>query len=136
MTVYIAEKPDIATAMAAYLWGDYSSYKHKHCYQKGDVVVTWAYGHIMMTAMPEAYGKEYADFSTYPVIPSTWKKRPSPSTKEQFEYIRSILAKADIVVNGVTRTGKANFLLTRYWSMSAIKERCAVFLSMPRTLTA
>ena len=62
MIVYIAEKPDIATAMAAYLWSDYSSYKHKHCYQKGDVIVTWAYGHIMMTAMPEAYGKEYADF--------------------------------------------------------------------------
>ena len=35
MIVYIAEKPDIATAMAAYLWSDYSSYKHKHCYQKG-----------------------------------------------------------------------------------------------------
>ena len=40
MIVYIAEKPDIATAMAAYLWSDYSSYKHKHCYQKGDVIVT------------------------------------------------------------------------------------------------
>lgn len=100
MIVYIAEKPDIATAMAAYLWSDYSSYKHKHCYQKGNVIVTWAYGHIMMTAMPEAYGKEYADFSTYPVIPSAWKKRPSPSTKEQFEYIRSVLGKADVVVNG------------------------------------
>ena len=100
MIVYIAEKPDIATAMAAYLWSDYSSYKHKHCYQKGDVIVTWAYGHIMMTAMPETYGKEYADFSIYPVIPSTWKKRPSPSTKEQFEYIRSVLGKADAVVNG------------------------------------
>ena len=59
MTVYIAEKPDIATAMAAYLWSDYSSYKHKHCYQKGEVIVTWAYGHIMMTAMPEAYNNYY-----------------------------------------------------------------------------
>lgn len=66
MIVYIAEKPDIATAMAAYLWSDFSSYKHKHCYQKGDVIVTWAYGHIMMTAMPEAYGKEYADLVHIP----------------------------------------------------------------------
>ena len=91
--------PTIILILSLY-WCDYGSYKHKHCYQKGDVIVTWAYGHIMMTAMPEAYGKEYADFSKYPVIPSTWKKRPSPSTKEQFEYIRSILAKADIMVNG------------------------------------
>ena len=100
MTVYIAEKPDIATAMASFLWSDYSSYKNKHCYQKGDVVVTWAYGHIMMTAMPEAYGKEFADFGKYPIMPTAWKKQPSPSAKEQFEYIRSVLKKADVVVNG------------------------------------
>ena len=100
MTVYIAEKPDIASAIASYLWKDYSSHRGKHSYQKDDVVVTWAYGHIMMTAMPEAYGKDYADFSKYPIIPKTWKKLPSPSAKEQFEYIHSVLKKADIVVNG------------------------------------
>ena len=100
MIVYIAEKPDIASAIASHLWSDYASYKNKHCFQKGDVVVTWAYGHIMMTALPEAYGKEYADFKTYPIIPDVWKKHPSPSTKDQFEYIRNILKKADVVVNG------------------------------------
>lgn len=100
MIVYIAEKPDIATAIASYLWNDYAQCRNKHCYQKGDVIVTWAFGHIMMTAMPEAYGKEYADFANYPIFPTRWKKLPSPSTKEQFEYIRSILKKTDIVVNG------------------------------------
>ena len=100
MIVYIAEKPDIASAIASHLWSDYASYKNKHCFQKGDMVVTWAYGHIMMTALPEAYGKEYADFKTYPIIPDVWKKHPSPSTKDQFEYIRNILKKADVVVNG------------------------------------
>ena len=100
MTVYIAEKPDIASAIASYLWNDYPACRNKHCYQKGDVIVTWAYGHILMTAMPEAYGKEYVDFSKYPIFPTAWKKNPSPSTKEQFEYIRSVLKKADVVVNG------------------------------------
>lgn len=100
MIVYIAEKPDIATAMASFMWSNYASCKNKHCYQKGDVIVTWAYGHIMMTAMPEAYGKEYADFGKYPVIPSVWKKYPSPSAKEQFEYINKVLKKADVVING------------------------------------
>ena len=100
MTVYIAEKPDIASAIASYLWRDYSSHRGKHSYQKDDIVVTWAYGHIMMAAMPEAYGKDYADFSKYPIIPETWKKLPSPSAKEQFAYIRSVLKKTDIVVNG------------------------------------
>ena len=39
MIVYIAEKPDIASAIASHLWSDYASYKNKHCFQKGDVVV-------------------------------------------------------------------------------------------------
>ena len=99
-TVYIAEKPDIATAMAAYLWKDYRSYKMQHCYRNGDIIITWAYGHILMTALPDAYGKEYADFTKYPIFPSMWKKHPSPSAKEQFEHIREYLKEADIVING------------------------------------
>ena len=100
MTVYIAEKPDIATAIASYLWTDYAACRSKHCYQKDDVIVTWAFGHILMTAMPEAYGKEYADFKKYPIFPTEWKKLPSPTAKGQFEYIRTVLKKADVVVNG------------------------------------
>lgn len=100
MTVYIAEKPDIATAIASYLWSDYAACRNKHCFQKGDVIVTWAFGHIMVTAMPEDYDKEYAAFSKYPIFPTVWKKHPSPSAKEQFDYIRSVLKKADVVVNG------------------------------------
>lgn len=99
-TVYIAEKPDIATAIAAHLWSDYASLRSKHCYGKGDVIVTWAYGHIMMTAMPEAYDKEYANFNKYPIIPSTWKKLPSPTAKEQFDYIKRVLKETDLVING------------------------------------
>ena len=99
-TVYIAEKPDIATAMAAYLWKEYRSYKMQHCYRNGDIIITWAYGHILMTALPDAYGKEYADFTKYPIFPSMWKKHPSPSAKEQFEHIREYLKEADIVING------------------------------------
>ena len=100
MTVYIAEKPDIATAIASYLWTDFVACRSKHCYQKDDVIVTWAFGHILMTAMPEAYDKEYADFKKYPIFPTEWKKLPSPTAKGQFEYIRTVLKKADVVVNG------------------------------------
>lgn len=99
-TVYIAEKPDIATAMASYLWKDYASCRTKHSYQKGDIIITWAYGHILMTAMPEAYGEEFADFGRYPVFPDVWKKEPSPSTKEQFKYIQTVLKDAALVING------------------------------------
>lgn len=100
-TLYIAEKPDIAASMAAYLWPkDYQKLKDKHCYRKGDTTVTWAYGHILMQSMPEAYGEQFKQFSNYPIIPSEWKKEPSPSCKEQFTAIRKMLKDTDIVVNG------------------------------------
>ena len=100
-TLYIAEKPDIAASMAAYLWpNDYKSLKDKHCYKKGDIIVTWAYGHILMQCMPEAYGEQFKDFKVYPVIPNEWKKKPSPSCMEQFLAIQKMLKTTDIVVNG------------------------------------
>ena len=100
-TLYIAEKPDIAASMAAFLWpSEYQRLKDKHCYKKGDTTVTWAYGHIMMQCMPEAYGEQYKDFKVYPVIPQEWKKEPSPSCKEQFTAIRKMLKDTDLVVNG------------------------------------
>ena len=100
-TLYIAEKPDIAASMAAYLWpNDYKSLKDKHCYKKGDIIVTWAYGHILMQCMPEAYGEQFKDFKVYPIIPQQWKKKPSPSSVDQFNAINKMLKNTDIVVHG------------------------------------
>lgn len=102
--VYIAEKPDIASAIASHLWSDHASRRGKHSYIKKDgsdeIIVTWAFGHILQTALPEAYGEEYARFSNYPVIPQTWKKCISPSAKEQFNYIKGVLKNADVVIHG------------------------------------
>ncbi len=104
-TVYIAEKPDIATAIASYLWpSDYKGMKMSHAYSlwngKDDVFVTWAYGHILETVMPGAYDARYKSFSEYPIFPKKWKKIPSDSTKEHFDYIKKLLRDADVVVHG------------------------------------
>ena len=104
-TVYIAEKPDIATAIASYLWpSDYKGMKMSHAYSlwngKDVVFVTWAYGHILETVMPGAYDARYKSFSEYPIFPKKWKKIPSDSTKEHFDYIKKLLRDADVVVHG------------------------------------
>ena len=106
MTVFIAEKPDIAAAMAEYIWEDPKK-AHKlqtHYIGKSsfgdETVVTWAYGHILMQAMPEKYGKQYKSFDAYPVIPEKWIKEPSPSAAKQLEAIQMLIKNADVVVNG------------------------------------
>ena len=100
-TLYIAEKPDIAKSMAAYLWPqEYQRLKDKHCFRKGDVTVTWSFGHILMTAQPSAYGEQFKSFSCYPIFPKEWKKLPSPAAKEQYDFIKKELKGTDIVING------------------------------------
>lgn len=98
--LFIAEKPSLAAAIAGHLWGkDASKYKSAHCYEHGNDIVSWSYGHIMVQAMPKDYGEEFASFSEYPVLPEVWKKYPASSAKDQFNAIKDLLKRADVVVN-------------------------------------
>ena len=98
--VFIAEKPSLAAAIAGHMWGkDASKYRSATCYEHGNDIVTWAIGHILGLAEPEEYGKEYASYSEYPVLPEKWINIPNPKTKPQLNAIKSILKKADVVVN-------------------------------------
>ena len=98
-TVYIAEKPDIGRAVAAYLWPDGGMEKGKGCFRKGDIAVTWAFGHILGMATPELYGEEYKVWSNYPILPSTWIMKPDPQKKEQLDIIKGLIKEADVVIH-------------------------------------
>lgn len=102
--LFIAEKKDIAIAMADHLWSaDYERtphfFKGKHD-ASGDCV-TWASGHILGLAEPALY-EEWKDKprSFYPLFPSKWKLVPLENTKKQLLAIRDLLPQFDTVVNG------------------------------------
>ncbi|MBP2657006.1 MAG: topoisomerase 3 [Firmicutes bacterium] len=94
---YIAEKPDIGKALAAYLWPDGNCHKEKGFIQSGDTTVTWAFGHILGLASPEEYGEEYKAWANYPVIPKEWKLKPAAVT--QLAVIKKLLMDTDVVVH-------------------------------------
>ncbi|EHR31897.1 DNA topoisomerase III (plasmid) [Megamonas funiformis] len=99
MKVFIAEKPDIGKAIANYLWKN--DYKKQQGYfeKDGDVIVTWAYGHILRLATPQEYDEKYKFWKNYPIIPKKWQIKPSANTKKQLDVILQLLKKADIVIN-------------------------------------
>lgn len=99
MKIFIAEKPDIGKAIANYLWKN--DYKKQQGYfeKDGDVIVTWAYGHILRLATPEEYDEKYKFWKNYPIIPKKWQIKPSANTKKQLDVILQLLKKADIVIN-------------------------------------
>lgn len=57
MKLFIAEKPELGRAIAEGLDGNYKS--GEGYIQKGDNIVTWAFGHILELAKPEEYDEKY-----------------------------------------------------------------------------
>lgn len=96
---YIAEKPDIGKALAAYLWPDGNCHKEKGFIQQGDTTVTWAFGHILGLASPEEYGEEYKAWANYPVLPKVWKLKPAAAAVAQLAVIKKLLMESDVVVH-------------------------------------
>ena len=99
MKLFLCEKPSQAKDIGKVLGvldGRFDGY-----YRKGDVAVTWAFGHILVNAMPDAYGEAYADFgniSALPLIPTEWKMLVPPKVAKQFKVIKGLLAQAEEVV--------------------------------------
>nr|WP_196591934.1 DNA topoisomerase 3 [Pectinatus frisingensis] len=96
---YIAEKPDIGKALAAYLWPNGNCHKEKVFIQSGDTTVTWAFGHILRLASPEEYGEEYKVWANYPVLPKVWKVKPAAAAVAQLAVIKKLLMETDVVVH-------------------------------------
>lgn len=98
--LYIAEKPDIGRAIVDYLGGTWDK-SARSCYRQGDVVVSWAYGHILTQFEPEDYSEKYRSWNLdhYPIVPEIWKNKPTASAKKQLEVLRILLKDAQEVIH-------------------------------------
>ena len=98
MRLYICEKPsqgrDLAGVLGATRRGD--------GFLSGvGVTVTWAVGHLLETAPPEAYGQQYGkpwSLSALPVLPAPWQVVVKKDTQDQFKVIERLLRQVDEVV--------------------------------------
>jgi len=101
MRLYIAEKPSLGKAIAENLPGLKS--REDGFIRVGADVVTWAHGHILELAPPEAYDPAWKSWNTavkvipYPI--EQFKLLPKPDSKAQLRVIQSLLLEASEVVN-------------------------------------
>lgn len=98
-----AEKPSVAADIARVI----GARNKKQGYFEGNgYLVTWAVGHLVGLAEPEAYGftsqkemyngeqeKAYAEL---PLVPSNWKLVVLESTKAQFEIVKDLMHREDV----------------------------------------
>ncbi len=99
MRLFIAEKPSLARSIAAVL--SKTQENHKLYIQAGDDIVAWAAGHLLEQAMPEAYDDKYKHWNVadLPIFPDVWKLLVKKESKDLFDNIKTLLKKADSVVN-------------------------------------
>ncbi|EGO2820484.1 DNA topoisomerase III [Salmonella enterica] len=98
MRLFLCEKPSQARDIAKFIGAG----------QRGDgflsgpgVTVTWARGHLLEQAEPEAYGEQYGNpwrLDVLPFVPQQWKLEVKKDARSQFSVINRLLKQVDEVV--------------------------------------
>ena len=106
MRVFIAEKPNVAKAIAAVLGATNKKDGYIEC---GNDYVTWCFGHMYEQAEPDVYtpddvprnenGKKIWREDELPIIPEKWIINPREDAEKQLKTIRHLVERADTIVN-------------------------------------
>ena len=99
MKLYLCEKPSQGEAVAKFL-GMTAVHKKRGYYQKDNVLVTWAVGHLFKLQPPEYYKPELKkkwDFSHLPITPEPHRYEYvlGEKSKSQYTIIKKLLQKTD-----------------------------------------
>ena len=101
MRLFIAEKPSMAREISKCLPENKNIQKRNGYFIQGDDVVTWVVGHVLHQAEPGDYDDKYIRWrpQDLPIIPTEWKLLVTDSSRQQFETVKELIGKADIIVN-------------------------------------
>src|SRR5271170_5870303 len=98
MKVVLAEKPSVARDIAKVLG---ASTKKDGYFEGNDYAVTYAFGHLVQIAEPEAmntaWGKPWR-LEQLPMIPSAWKYRIADKADAQFKVIKRLFLEASSII--------------------------------------
>ncbi|PDP46763.1 DNA topoisomerase III [Porphyromonas gingivalis] len=121
MKCIIAEKPSVARDIARIVG---ATHKEEGCFSGNGHVVTWAFGHLVTLAMPEAYGFQTYSREQLPIIPDPFRLvvrqirkgttyTDDPSALKQLGIIRKCFDRSDriIVATDAGREGELIFRL-------------------------
>jgi len=139
-TLAVAEKPSVARDLAAALPGTFAQSKDKTSLEGDDYVITWAVGHLVGLADPDAYDPKLKKwrFADLPIVPDKFKLVPNDDrAKKQLSAIHKLMAREDVesVINAcdagregelifayVYETAKAHPPVQRLWLSSMTRK--------------
>lgn len=121
MKTIIAEKPSVAREIARVV----DARKREEGYFTGNgYAVTWAFGHLVQLALPEAYSIKGFNRDALPVIPETFKlvaraektekgSKPDSGVLKQIDIIRRLFEESERIIVA-TDAGREGELIFRY----------------------
>ena len=121
MKTIIAEKPSVAREIARVV----DARKREEGYFTGNgYAVTWAFGHLVQLALPEAYGIKGFNRDALPIIPDAFKlvaraektekgNRPDSGVLKQIDIIRRLFEESERIIVA-TDAGREGELIFRY----------------------
>ena len=110
----LAEKPSVGRDIARVL----NCTKHGNGYLEGkDYIVTWALGHLVTLADPEAYDVKYKSWNLedLPMLPKQFKLVVIPKTSKQFKAVKEQMLRKDVSeIIIATDAGREGELVARW----------------------
>ncbi|MDD3022097.1 MAG: DNA topoisomerase III [Alphaproteobacteria bacterium] len=121
MKALIAEKPSVAKDIARIVG---ATQKCDGYLSGNGYLVTWAFGHLVQLAMPEAYGVANFRRESLPIIPSAFQLIPrqvrtgkeqkaDPGVLKQLKIIKEVFSQCDKIIVA-TDAGREGELIFRY----------------------
>jgi DNA topoisomerase-3 len=126
-TLVIAEKPSVARDLAGALPGSFKQSKDKTHLVGDDYVVTWAVGHLVGLAEPDAYDPKLKKwrFADLPIVPDEFKLVPNDGRAEkQLKAIHKLMAddEVDLVVNACDAGREGELIFAYVYETAPVKK--------------
>ena len=121
MIALIAEKPSVAKDIACIIG---ATQRNDGYFSGNGYMVTWAFGHLIQLAMPEAYGVANFRRESLPIIPADFQLIPrqvkaekgykaDPGVLKQLKVIKEVFDQCDRIIVA-TDAGREGELIFRY----------------------
>ena len=136
-TLIIAEKPDMGRNIAAAI--EPKAKNHRSYLEGEQYIITWAIGHLIGLAEPEAYDPKYKkwNINDLPIIPETFKLIPNARTIDQLKVIGELAKRSNLLVNSCDagREGQHIFsLIQRHLQLEQPVKRLWISDLTPETI--
>ena len=110
-SLIIAEKPELGRAIAAAIDGN--GKEVRGVIRKQNVIITWAYGHLLRLCEPDEYDARYKKWKKedLPICFENWKLVPDGNKKDRVEQIMALMQECDQIIHAGDPDDEGQFLI-------------------------